>query len=122
MTQELHVRLLRDWGSIGPDMYGKHNQQVRDLVPKDQLLEYNVKQGWGPLCRFLEMDVPDKPFPKLNEGGSIKAIYLGQQIFGAATWLFYLACLASAMYVAARPQVASSYLRTIWRRTQVRLS
>lgn len=29
-------------------------------------LEYDVKQGWEPLCEFLRMQVPDKPFPWLN--------------------------------------------------------
>ncbi len=28
-----------------------------------------MKQGWGPLCAFLEVDAPQgEPFPHLNEG------------------------------------------------------
>jgi len=30
------------------------------------LLVYEVSQGWGPLCRFLGVPVPDEPFPKTN--------------------------------------------------------
>ena len=33
--------------------YCRHNAAVRNLVSKDQLLEFNAKQGWGPLCEFL---------------------------------------------------------------------
>ena len=33
--------------------YSRHNAFVRSVVPKDQLLEFNAKQGWGPLCEFL---------------------------------------------------------------------
>ena len=33
--------------------YCRHNAAVRNLVPEDQLLEFNAKQGWGPLCEFL---------------------------------------------------------------------
>lgn len=31
-----------------------------------QLLEFSVEDGWGPLCNFLEMPVPDVPFPRIN--------------------------------------------------------
>jgi len=31
-----------------------------------QLLEFSVKEGWGPLCAFLGVPVPDVPFPRLN--------------------------------------------------------
>jgi len=41
----------------------KHRRWVRGLVPKDRLLEYNVRDGWEPLCRFLDVPVPEEPFP-----------------------------------------------------------
>lgn len=47
--------------------YNKHVQNVLDTVPKDRLLTYNVKQGWEPLCQFLEVPVPPVPFPRLGE-------------------------------------------------------
>ena len=40
-------------------------------APKDKLLVYNCKEGWEPLCKFLEVDVPDIPFPHKNKSGSI---------------------------------------------------
>jgi hypothetical protein len=43
--------------------YQRHNQHVQDHVPESQLLVFNVKQGWEPLCTFLDKDVPDEPFP-----------------------------------------------------------
>merc|ERR1712060_55842 len=44
--------------------YTNHNERVRQGVPPERLLVYNVKQGWGPLCKFLGVPVPNKPFPK----------------------------------------------------------
>lgn len=41
---------------------------VRSLVPKDNLLEYHITDGWGPLCRFLEKEVPAVAFPDGNDG------------------------------------------------------
>ena len=58
--------------------YEQHNQLVRDTIPASQLLEYNVRQGWEPLCQFLEIpdvDCPsskDIPFPKSNSARAVK--------------------------------------------------
>ena len=37
------------------------------MVPKERLLEYRVQDGWEPLCRFLDVDVPDAEFPRIND-------------------------------------------------------
>ena len=49
-----------------PSVYTKHNARVKATIPRDDLLVYNVKQGWKPLCEFLGLEVPDVPFPCLN--------------------------------------------------------
>jgi hypothetical protein len=46
--------------------YQAHNAQVQKVVPAAQLLVYQVQQGWEPLCDFLGVPVPDKPFPNTN--------------------------------------------------------
>ena len=33
-------------------------EHVKNVVPSDKLLVFNVKQGWEPLCKFL--NVPGK--------------------------------------------------------------
>jgi len=54
--------------------YENHNRQVREVIPAAQLLEYSVKEGWVPLCNFLEIAVcPDTPFPKSNSGRQMRA-------------------------------------------------
>jgi len=30
-----------------------------------------VKDGWEPLCKFLDMPIPSKPFPHRNKKGEI---------------------------------------------------
>ena len=40
-------------------------------APSDKLLVYNVKEGWEPLCNFLGVDIPLKPFPHKNVRGGI---------------------------------------------------
>jgi hypothetical protein len=45
----------------------RFNQEVQDTVPADRLLVWSVSDGWEPLCEFLEVPVPDTPFPHLND-------------------------------------------------------
>ncbi|MEM6771129.1 MAG: sulfotransferase family protein [Bacteroidota bacterium] len=46
--------------------YNAHLNEVREFVPADQLLEFDVKDGWGPLCAYLGADVPEHDFPHKN--------------------------------------------------------
>lgn len=32
-------------------------------------LDWEVQDGWGPLCRFLREEVPEREFPNENAGG-----------------------------------------------------
>ena len=48
-------------------VYYEHIESVKKIIPADKLLIYNVKEGWEPLCEFLDVDVPDIPFPKVND-------------------------------------------------------
>lgn len=47
-------------------MYIDHNAEIRQLVPKENLLVFNVKEGWDPLCEFLKEKVPEGEFPSRN--------------------------------------------------------
>ena len=42
---------------------------------KDKLLIYNVKQGWSPLCKFLNLKEPDLPFPFINDKNTFSLIF-----------------------------------------------
>jgi hypothetical protein len=44
-----------------------HNEAVKATIPASQLLVYEVKQGWGPLCQFLGVPVPAVDFPRTND-------------------------------------------------------
>ncbi len=46
--------------------FEKRTEDVRATVPADKLLVFDVAQGWEPLCDFLEVPVPDVPFPHRN--------------------------------------------------------
>jgi hypothetical protein len=54
--------------------FEEHNERVRQGTPPDRLLVFQVSDGWGPLCEFLGTEVPDEPFPHLNEGTGFRAM------------------------------------------------
>jgi hypothetical protein len=49
------------------EAFNRYNEMVRMDVPADRLLVWDAKDGWEPLCRFLEVEVPDAPFPNVND-------------------------------------------------------
>ncbi len=50
------------------EVFERWNEEVKERVPPDKLLVYEAKEGWGPLCEFLGVEVPkDNPFPHLND-------------------------------------------------------
>lgn len=50
--------------------YLQHNAHIRATIPPERLLEWEAKDGWEPLCRFLGHPAPEEPFPRKNEGAS----------------------------------------------------
>ncbi|KAI7157543.1 hypothetical protein KC349_g5539 [Hortaea werneckii] len=72
-----------DFPRTGIDVYNEHIERVRTLVPQNNLLIFNVKDGWMPLCDFLGLPVPvaQEPgdFPRVNEGQAVVAKVLGKQ-------------------------------------------
>ena len=112
------VQLIREvwerrFGAIGPGIYEKHNESVKKLVPHEKLLVYDVREGWEPLCKFLEVEVPKEAFPNLNDAESMAAIYTGMMMFGLAAWAVYGAGAAGLAYLAFSPESARGLLQRI---------
>ena len=49
------------------EAFERWNEEVKKRVAAERLLVYEVEQGWEPLCEFLGVEVPGKPFPHLND-------------------------------------------------------
>ncbi|KAF7511914.1 hypothetical protein GJ744_003147 [Endocarpon pusillum] len=76
-----------DFAANGKAVYAKHLALVRKKMSdvgrlnENEYLEFNVKEGWEPLCKFLRKEVPKdvegkpKPFPHVNDRAT-----LGQSI------------------------------------------
>jgi hypothetical protein len=47
--------------------YERHNTEVRRKAPAKRLLEWHAPEGWEPICRALDLPVPEIPFPLTNQ-------------------------------------------------------
>ena len=65
--------LFEDGENTTPEFMAKafvrRNDELKAALPADRLLVWAGKDGWGPLCEFLEVPVPDQPFPQINDSG-----------------------------------------------------
>lgn len=85
-------------------LYLEHNSRVKASIPRDELLVYNVKQGWNPLCKFLGVDVPDVPFPRLNVKcagipNMINQSMVGKKVFNEVVVIVSVAVLMVAIFL-----------------------
>ncbi|KAL5116186.1 hypothetical protein ACEQ8H_005963 [Pleosporales sp. CAS-2024a] len=69
-------------GQQAKEAYEAHYTMVRDLVPKEQLLEMDPDHmTWEPLCDFLNRPVPKEPIPKAKEEKAMRQ-YLDRAWWG----------------------------------------
>lgn len=66
------------------EVFERWNEEVREQVPAEKLLVYEVKDGWAPLCAFLDVEPPDKPFPHLNDTASFRKMIRRRLAFSIA--------------------------------------
>ena len=64
-----------------------HCAEVVAGVPAERLLVWEAKDGWAPLCAFLDVEAPDEPFPHVNSKEETARVMaqMVSQIGGGAT-------------------------------------
>lgn len=65
------------------EVFRRHTDTVINTVPPERLLVFDVKEGWQPLCAFLQLPVPDTPFPHVNDTQAFKR--MNRRLY----WLFH---------------------------------
>ena len=70
------------------ETYNEYNSRVQEGIPEERLLTFNVKQGWKPLCEFLDVPVPEGiPFPHVHTRAKLE----GEMFFlRMLTWIWPL--------------------------------
>jgi hypothetical protein len=64
------------------EIFQQHTETVKRTVPPENLLVFSIKEGWEPLCKFLQVPIPDTHFPHLNDSAQMK------RVMRRLSWLF----------------------------------
>jgi len=56
------------------DFFNKHTAEIIDSIDPERLLVYQVSDGWAPLCKFLEVPVPNLEYPRINSRNETKEL------------------------------------------------
>jgi Sulfotransferase domain len=70
-----------------------HAAYLRRVIPPSRLHFFDVKDGWVPLCKILNVPVPDIPFPHGNDKHAVQETLYG--FIKQALWR-WLAIFAAA--------------------------
>ena len=89
------------------ETYNEYNSRVQEGIPEERLLTFNVKQGWKPLCEFLDVPVPEGiPFPHVHTRAKLE----GEMFFlRMITWIWPLVLmilLHGAISLLGRPKLS----------------
>ena len=76
-------------------VFERHVANVEATCPPDRLLVFDVAEGWEPLCSFLDVRIPNRPFPRLNDAKALR------RRFAAMRWGTRAAPVAAAAFVVA---------------------
>lgn len=82
--------------------FDRHHAWLEEIVPKEKLVYFNVKDGWEPLCRALDVPAPDVPFPRLNEAKDLEDHFKKVAMTGLMRWAMIGAAfvgLGSVLYM-----------------------
>jgi hypothetical protein len=74
--QHLHRDTMPDRAKATA-FYNRHIEEVKATVPPERLLVFTANQGWAPLCNFLDVAVPNTPFPNVNDRAEFQKIKRG---------------------------------------------
>lgn len=68
------------------DAYNKNVAEVIANVPDDRLLVHSSKEGWQPLCEFLDRPIPGQPYPHSNESNVMKRVIVVLKVLNVLLW------------------------------------
>lgn len=78
-------------------VFEENIQEVKRTIPEQQLLIHEAKDGWEPLCEFLNKPVPSTPYPRTNDSAdmfkrikTLKRLQLVPWVLAAALVSYFL--------------------------------
>lgn len=93
LFQQFHLKEFEQQ-STATRFYEDWNKDIISTVPSENLLVFDVRSGWGPLCEFLDCPEPSVPFPRLNDASALvnHQRYVSFLVSLAFLGLFFVIC------------------------------
>jgi hypothetical protein len=100
VVRNIYQKWAKEYGSVGPWVHDQHNAKVMRENLKSEILVFNVKQGWEPLCKFLGVEVPQRvPFPNVNDTSQLKRMIILRKTLGFFFWTFMCVLILVITYI-----------------------
>ena len=100
VARKIWRKWTAEYGGVGPWVHEQHNIRVINENKEGEILVFNVKEGWPPLCKFLGVDVPERiPFPNVNDTKTAKRILVLSTTIGSCFWTIAIALIAIVVYL-----------------------
>ncbi|CVL10637.1 uncharacterized protein FPRN_12769 [Fusarium proliferatum] len=97
-------KVMTDFSDKSParQAFHEHYDLVKKIAPAERMLEFKVQEGWGPLCKFLDKEIPEEEFPKLNDS---KQFVLAHSLMW---WIAFAKMVGKASFMTAISGVIAS--------------
>ena len=100
VVRKIYQKWVKEYGGVGPWVHDQHNAKVIRENAKREILVFNVKQGWEPLCKFLGVEVPQRvPFPSVNDTNQLKRMIILRKTLGALFWACICVLIVTIAYI-----------------------
>jgi hypothetical protein len=78
------------------EVFERHISTVRADVPSSKLLVFDVRDGWAPLCDFLDVPRPPDEFPHVNDAAAVRRLTTAIRV---GNWMMPVAGLCLGGYL-----------------------
>ena len=55
--------------------YERYNDEVRSIITSNRLVEWQPRDGWEPICKALNLPIPNQPFPYVNTTAEFRKLF-----------------------------------------------
>lgn len=83
-------------------MWERHMEHLKKIVPPEKLFFYDVREGWNPLCKILNVPMPKTPFPRLNDAQTMDKFMKYNVKKGLMAWACMSLISVSTVFLASR--------------------
>ncbi|KEY74475.1 hypothetical protein S7711_04510 [Stachybotrys chartarum IBT 7711] len=75
------------FGPMTENRMDEHNEFVEKVTPRDKFTLMELSDGWNPLCKLLNLPIPEEPFPQVNDSEAVEGLQMTILKEAGVRWL-----------------------------------